>query len=110
MSMRKLPVTQAPAALVARVREVVEDIPPGRTMSYGDIGQIVGAGPRQVGRVLSTASTGWPWWRVTRSNGTLPPDLQDEALIRYAREGTPVRNEHADRRASRWDPWSEADC
>lgn len=98
-----------PRELVARVASVVEDIPPGRTMSYGDIGRIIGAGPRQVGRVLATASAGWTWWRVTRSDGTLPPDLQHEALQHYREESTPVRNGHADRRASRWDPWEDAE-
>ncbi len=38
-----------------RVLQVVEAIPPGRVMSYGDIAECLAAGgPRQVGRVLAT--------------------------------------------------------
>lgn len=42
---------------VEAVLSVVEAIPPGRVMAYGDIAEMLGAGgPRQVGRVLSTLS------------------------------------------------------
>ncbi len=38
----------------ARVLDVVDAIPAGQVMSYGDIAEYLGAGgPRQVGRVLS---------------------------------------------------------
>ena len=38
----------------SRVLDVVDAIPPGQVMSYGDIAEYLGVGgPRQVGRVLS---------------------------------------------------------
>ena len=59
--------TGSPAAtdFAARVLDVVEAIPPGQVMSYGDIAELLGrGGPRQVGRVMSTSGGGVPWWRV----------------------------------------------
>jgi alkylated DNA nucleotide flippase Atl1 len=47
-----------------RVLAVVEAIPPGRVMAYGDIAEYVGeGGPRQVGRVMSLSGGAVPWWR-----------------------------------------------
>ena len=44
-----------PGAYADRVLDLVERIPPGRVMSYGDIAEYLGeGGPRQVGRVMST--------------------------------------------------------
>ena len=56
--------------LVADVRETVRSIPPGRVMSYGDIGDVIGVGARQVGRAMTLISDGVPWWRVVYADGT----------------------------------------
>ena len=51
-----------------RVLSLVERIPPGRVMSYGDVAEWLGeGGPRQVGRVLALHGGGVPWWRVPRT-------------------------------------------
>ena len=43
------------------VLDVVDAIPPGQVMSYGDIAEFLGrGGPRQVGRVMSTSGGGVP--------------------------------------------------
>ena len=57
------------------VLDVVDSIPPGRVMAYGDIAEYLaaGPGPRQVGRVLAVYGGAVPWWRVTHSDGTPPP-------------------------------------
>src|SRR5699024_12243572 len=43
---------------VERVLRVVEAIPPGQVAAYGEIGAIVGVGPRLVGRILRTWGAG----------------------------------------------------
>jgi alkylated DNA nucleotide flippase Atl1 len=77
----------------ALVLDVVDAIPPGQVMSYGDIAEYVGVGgPRQVGRVLALHGGGAPWWRVIRADGTPPPGHQVAALEHYLAEGTPLRS------------------
>jgi alkylated DNA nucleotide flippase Atl1 len=82
-----------PAADFAdRVLDVVDGIPPGRVMTYGDIAEYLGlGGPRQVGRVMSLWGGGVPWWRVIRADGSFLPGHEREALARYREEGTPLR-------------------
>lgn len=77
---------------VERVLALVEQIPPGRVMSYGSIAEVVGVGgPRQVGRVMALESGGVPWWRVIRADGGLPTCHGGEALEIHRSEGTPMR-------------------
>jgi alkylated DNA nucleotide flippase Atl1 len=76
------------------VLDVVESIPAGRVMSYGDIAEHLGAGPgpRQVGRVLAVYGGAVPWWRVIHSDGTPAPGHDSRALEHYLAEGTPLRS------------------
>ena len=55
--------------------DVVDSIPPGRVMSYGDIAEYLGdgPGPRQVGRVMAVYGGAVAWWRVIHSDGTPAP-------------------------------------
>ena len=54
------------------VLDVVDAIPPGQVMSYGDIAEYLGrGGPRQVGRVMSTSGGAVPWWRVVHAPARL---------------------------------------
>jgi alkylated DNA nucleotide flippase Atl1 len=76
----------------ARVLDVVDAIPPGQVMSYGDIAEYLGSGgPRQVGRVLASYGGGVAWWRVIHANGTPAPGHDSSALPHYLAEGTPLR-------------------
>lgn len=86
------------------VLEVVDRIPPGRVMTYGDVAEYLGAGgPRQVGRVMATSGGAVPWWRVIRADGRILPGHERRALAQYAREGTPLRGEdRVDLRLARW--------
>ena len=70
-----------------RVLRAVEQVPRGRVVSYGDIGALVGVGPRLVGRVMSTFGSNVTWWRVCSSYGDLPVPLMDEVRERWAAEG-----------------------
>jgi alkylated DNA nucleotide flippase Atl1 len=73
------------------VLRLVERIPRGRVVSYGDIGHIVGIGPRQVGAVMSRYGSGVTWWRVTNSSGMLPEHILEEARAHWFDEGIPVQ-------------------
>jgi methylated-DNA-protein-cysteine methyltransferase-like protein len=73
-----------------RVYEIVQRIPLGRVMTYGQIASILGEGytPRTVGYVLHAAEKeDVPWQRVINSQGkcstgrlTIPVDLQQSML------------------------------
>jgi alkylated DNA nucleotide flippase Atl1 len=77
---------------VEAVLSLVERVPSGRVTTYGAIAEALGdRGPRSVGRVMSTFGGSVPWWRVVRSDGSLPPSHDDEARIHYLEEGTAFR-------------------
>jgi alkylated DNA nucleotide flippase Atl1 len=90
-----------------RVLNVVEQIPAGRVMSYGDIAGYLGeGGPRQVGRVMALWGGAVPWWRVIHADGSPPPGHERAARARYVAEKTPLRPAGAavrvDMRVARW--------
>ncbi len=93
----------------ARVLDVVETIPAGKVMSYGDIAEYLGeGGPRQVGRVMTLWGGGVAWWRVVHANGSLLAGHERAALTQYREEGTPLRHASdgspsgVDMRRARW--------
>jgi alkylated DNA nucleotide flippase Atl1 len=92
----------------SHVLDVVDSIPAGRVMSYGDIAEFLaaGPGPRQVGRVMSVYGGAVAWWRVIHSDGTPAPGHEQAALARYLTEGTPLRSARppvrVDMRRARW--------
>jgi alkylated DNA nucleotide flippase Atl1 len=73
--------------LVERVLIAVEQVPRGRVVAYGDLAELIGIGPRQVGAVMSRYGSNVTWWRVTSSYGDLPQHLHDEAQPHWAEEG-----------------------
>jgi alkylated DNA nucleotide flippase Atl1 len=76
-----------------RVLDLVEQIPPGKVLSYGIIAEILeDGGPRQVGRVMALEGGAVAWWRVVRADGSLPPSHGVGAQEHYAIEDTPMRN------------------
>jgi alkylated DNA nucleotide flippase Atl1 len=91
----------------ARVLDVVDAIPAGQVMSYGDVAEYLGeGGPRQVGRVMARYGGGAPWWRVIHADGTPAPGHDSRALEHYLAEGTPLRSARppvrVDMRRARW--------
>ncbi len=93
-----------PERYAEAVLALVEAIPPGRVVAYGDVAEMLGAGgPRQVGRVLSHHGGGVPWWRVIRADGSPPTGHEVAARREWAREGTPLRpGGKADMAQARW--------
>ncbi|MFC6356955.1 MGMT family protein [Luethyella okanaganae] len=81
----------AESGFVSHVLEVVEAIPPGRVMTYGDIAAELGSrAARVVGQVMAYYGEGVPWWRVIRSGGHPPVHHETRALEYYRDEGTPT--------------------
>ena len=97
------------------VLQCVERVPRGRVTTYGAIAEAVGqraggGGPRLVGNVMATYGGPVPWWRVVRSDGSLPPSHQGDARQAYLEEGTPLRpSGNVDLRAALWDPRQEVE-
>lgn len=79
--------TSSPA--VDRVLAAVSLVPPGRVVSYGNIGALTGVGPRQVGAIMREHGASVPWWRVVSHDGTLAP--LEKARDHWAAEGIEVR-------------------
>jgi len=95
-----------------RVYEIVNEIPVGRVMTYGQIAEILGEGytPRTVGFVMHAADTeNVPWQRVINSQGacstgrmTVPVNLQQQIL---ESEGVKFNEKnHCDLNVYRWSP------
>jgi alkylated DNA nucleotide flippase Atl1 len=99
-----------PEEYVELVLTCVEQIPRGRVSTYGTIAEVVGevaggGGPRQVGSIMASRGGPVPWWRVVRSDGTLPSSHQGEARQAYLEEGTPLRpSGNVDLRRALWRP------
>ncbi|SEB38530.1 Alkylated DNA nucleotide flippase Atl1, participates in nucleotide excision repair, Ada-like DNA-binding domain [Paramicrobacterium humi] len=76
---------------VEAVLAVVDDIPPGRVMSYGQVAASIGSrSARGVGRVMSLYGSTVPWWRVVQASGKPPTCHENTAREHYDAEGTPV--------------------
>jgi alkylated DNA nucleotide flippase Atl1 len=83
--------TDAGDDFVSRVLGVVESIPDGRVMTYGDVAATIGSrAARAVGHVMALYGDGVPWWRVIRSSGLPPVCHEDQALEHYEAEDTPL--------------------
>jgi alkylated DNA nucleotide flippase Atl1 len=95
------------------VLDVVDAIPAGMVMSYGDVAAQLGSrAARGVGQVMAFAGSGHPWWRVVRASGHPAQGLERDALQHYRAEGTPLRWSgdvfRVDLGAARHTPWREA--
>ena len=91
-----------PADVDEAVFDAVDSIPPGRVSTYGDIGRLIGIGPRRVARALSSGGGAVPWYRVVRADGTAAEPVRVRQLELLASEGVPVRGGRVDLSAVRW--------
>lgn len=90
----------------ARVLDVVDRVPPGQVVTYGDVAEYLGiGGPRQVGAVMSRHGAAVAWWRVLHADGRPPAGLEHRALGHLRAEGTPLRasGTRVDLTRARWD-------
>jgi alkylated DNA nucleotide flippase Atl1 len=75
----------------AAVRAVVQSIPSGCVMTYGDVAAVLGSkASRQVGRIMALEGGDLPWWRVVRAGGLPASGHEARALEHYRAEGTPL--------------------
>jgi alkylated DNA nucleotide flippase Atl1 len=90
--------------LASAVLDLVDEVPPGRVVTYGDLAAVVGCGPRQVGTVMAGWGGAVAWWRVLRADGSPAPGLRREAFSRYRAEGTALRpgGQRVDLAVARW--------
>ncbi|WP_010203697.1 MGMT family protein [Salinibacterium sp. PAMC 21357] len=77
---------------VTRVLAVVDAIPAGHVMTYGDVAATIGSrAARAVGTVMARYGSDVTWWRVIRAGGHPPVCHEDQALEHYEAESTPLR-------------------
>ncbi|MCU1513300.1 MAG: DNA-binding protein [Microbacteriaceae bacterium] len=82
----------APDDFVSRVLAVVESIPAGTVMTYGDVAAAIGSrAARGVGQVMAYYGGEVPWWRVIRASGHPAADHESRALEYYRAESTPLK-------------------
>lgn len=95
---------------VDRVLAVVDAIPPGRVMTYGDVAATLGSrAARMVGQIMAYYGSDVPWWRVVRASGHPPAAHEHIALQHYRAEATPLLGAgsaayRVDLKAARFDP------
>jgi methylated-DNA-protein-cysteine methyltransferase-like protein len=87
------------------VLDMVDTIPPGWVMSYGDIARSVGmSSPRQVGQVLARYGHEVAWHRVVMADGSPAPHHAREQLAQLRADGTPLVGSRVDMAKARWQP------
>lgn len=71
----------------SRVADLVEQIPPGRCMTYGGIGKVIGIVPRYVALIMATAEEihGTPWHRVVGAGGVVKGGAHRTEQVRRLR-------------------------
>ncbi|GAB3619182.1 MGMT family protein [Glutamicibacter sp. PS] len=80
-------------------------VPAGSVLAYKDVAELLGAGgPRQVGKAMSQAPAGLPWWRVLRSDGGMADPLAERARQHWEQEGLPLRGTKVRIDQARWKP------
>jgi|SRR5690554_6169375 len=89
--------------VIDQVSAIIDTIPTGSVMTYGEIAKVAGIGPRQAGRAVGLAAPHVPWWRVVYADGT-PATCHDGTAPRLlAAEGVPFRDGRVDMRTMRND-------
>ncbi len=101
--------------LMQEVYRLVQQIPAGRVMSYGQVGEWLAPplSARIVGRVMYHAPDSVPWWRVVGRDGDLPIVKRDPHMADFQRhlleqEGVSFREDgRVDMAQCRWRPFEE---
>ena len=93
--------------LIYEILSVVEEIPPGRVATYGQIARLIGRekNARLVGTALRRAGLygDYPCHRVVNHTGRLVPGWREQKEL-LGREGVSFRDEnHVDLKRHRWE-------
>ena len=87
-----------------RVLDVVDGIPRGKVLAYGDVAELVGAGSaRAVGTVMARHGAEVPWHRVVHADGTCATHKSERQLELLRAERVPVDGARVDMTRARWD-------
>jgi alkylated DNA nucleotide flippase Atl1 len=91
-----------------RVLDVVDRIPRGKVLAYGDIAAYLAeGGPRQVGAVMREYGHEVAWHRVLRSDGRPAVHKANEQLDLLRADGVAVRDGRVDMTKARWNPYAD---
>lgn len=97
-------------SLCDRIYRTVARIPEGTVATYGQVAEMVGTGPRQVGRALADLQPGMdcPWHRVINARGMVSIRCGDHKAHldqewRLEQEGIVFHNGKLDLEVYRWD-------
>jgi alkylated DNA nucleotide flippase Atl1 len=92
-----------------RVLDVVDRIPRGKVMAYGDIAAYLGeGGPRQVGAVMREYGHEVPWHRVLMADGRPAPHKEREQLELLRADGLLAYSGRIDMKVARWNPYARS--
>lgn len=93
-------------AFAARVYKLVEQIPPGRVASYGQLAMLAGRprGARLAGRAMANAPGGTPCHRVVNSAGRTSPGWPQQRALLEAEGVTFKPNGCVDLKRHAWRP------
>ncbi|MDQ4037833.1 MAG: MGMT family protein [Actinomycetota bacterium] len=73
------------------VYDVVDMVPPGRVVTYGDIAESLGlGGPRRVARAMALSQGAVAWHRVIRASGVPAEEVRVRQLELLVADGTPM--------------------
>lgn len=86
--------------LTSLMLDLVDTVPAGQVVSYGDVAAEVGTGPRQIGRLMARYGHLTHWWRVVRADGTSAVSVR--AIPYWDAEGIGHRSGRVNMKAHRW--------
>jgi methylated-DNA-protein-cysteine methyltransferase-like protein len=87
---------EEPSPKARAVLDIVEMIPAGSVMTYGDVAACAGLrSPRFVGHVLARFGDGVPWHRVVMADGSFAAHLASEQASLLRSEATPLSPDRA---------------
>lgn len=93
--------------LIYEILSAVEEIPPGKVASYGQIARLIGRdnNARLVGKVLSQADGygDYPCHRVVNHAGRLAPHFWEQKDLLLAEEVKFKDDTHVDMKKCQWD-------
>jgi alkylated DNA nucleotide flippase Atl1 len=100
-----------PTPYAREVLDLVDRIPRGKVMTYGDVAEMHGRGSaRTVGAVMAHHGREVPWHRVVQASGRPAEPYVQEALSRLVAEGCPVAGERVVLTSTRWDGREAVTC
>lgn len=67
------------------ILKACREIPRGRAINYGGLGELCGQSGRAVGRIMASCPSDVPWWRVVAWDGSLPIAKRDPKLAELQR-------------------------